>query len=217
VDLEQEKALVERAKTEPEAYGEIFDQYYPVIFNYILRRTADVSLSQDIAAETFLKAYQNIGKFKWQGISVGNWFYRIATNELRMHWRKAKYTPRSLEELFDIEGFEPISNYDLQQEAIVAQTNLERQTQFAEAQKLLSTLPPKYQEAIALRFIGKKKVSEIAQILGKKEGTVKSLLSRGLKMLRSGLEPLEMQPNSDTSINVLEGKLIISAEGTYEE
>jgi RNA polymerase sigma-70 factor (ECF subfamily) len=46
----------------------------------------------------------------------------------------------------------------------------------------------KYQEVIALRFFEEKSIQQISAILNKKEGTVKSLLSRGLKKLRTAVE-----------------------------
>jgi RNA polymerase sigma-70 factor (ECF subfamily) len=52
----------------------------------------------------------------------------------------------------------------------------------------LGTLPPKYQEVIALRFNEDKKMVEIAEILGKPEGTVRSLLSRALTKLRKAMQ-----------------------------
>jgi len=52
----------------------------------------------------------------------------------------------------------------------------------------LTRLPLKYQEAIALRYFEEKTVAEVAEILGKPEGTVKSLVSRGLERLRAVIE-----------------------------
>ena len=51
----------------------------------------------------------------------------------------------------------------------------------------IATLPLKYQEVITLRFFEKKKIGEIEKIVGKKEGTVKSLLHRGLESLKKSL------------------------------
>ncbi len=217
MDLQKERELIQRAKKNPVEFGQLFYIYYPQIFGYVLRRVADPSTAQDIVAETFLKAYQNLGRFKWRDVSIGNWFYKIATNELRVYFRKSKYAPRSLELLFETDGFEPISDQDLHQEMVDAQTAIERQEQFVAAQKILATLPIKYQEVISLRFVEKKKLSEIALILDKKEGTVKSLVSRALAKLREKLVPLETQPNETTSINTFESQLLIQSQGSYEE
>lgn len=202
-DPSSEQALVQRAKHDPEAFGVLFDTYYPAILRYCIRRTGDVAVAEDITAETFIKAYRNIESFEWRGTSISAWFYKIATNEIRMYFRKKAYTPRSLDELYENEDFEPLSEVDIEQEAISAQDILDRRKTFVRAQQVLAALPIKYQEVISLRLIEKKPIAEVANILGKKEGTIKSLLSRGLKKLRSGLEATEqqnMQPLPDKRI-----------------
>lgn len=202
VDLTAEQEIIEKARLDPSNFGPIFDAYYSAIFSYALRRVANPAVAQDITAETFYKALTNIHKFKWQGISISHWLYRIATNELRMYFRKNRYQSRSLNLMSERVGFDPIDEQNLADEIGEIQTRLERNQEFLRAQKLLITLPVKYQEVIALRFAENKKLSEIASILGKKEGTVKSLLSRGLHLLRRRMEPQEVQPLSDKRIVV---------------
>ncbi|MBX4201565.1 RNA polymerase sigma factor [Candidatus Saccharibacteria bacterium] len=216
MDLNKEQEIVEQAKTNPMAFGQLFDHYYGDIYGYIQRRVADPAIAQDIVAETFFKAYQNINKFKWQGVSICNWFYRIATNEIRMYFRKAKYNPKSLQEMFESEGYEPTSPQDLHQEIVDAQTQVERQALFVDAQAVLVSLPLKYQEVVALRFVERKKISEIALILDKKEGTIKSLISRALGMLRAKLDSQQTQPITQNSINILDSPLLTTKE-SYEE
>lgn len=220
IDSSSEHALVERAKHDPEAFGVLFDTYYPAILRYCVRRTGDVAAAEDITAETFIKAYRNIESFQWRGTSISAWFYKIATNEIRMYFRKKAYTPRSLDELYENEGFEPLSEIDIEQEAVSIQDALDRRKTFARAQQVLAALPMKYQEVISLRLIEKRPIAEVAAILGKKEGTIKSLLSRGLKKLRSGLEAteqLKMQPLRAKRIVASERTQVIPSEKSYEE
>lgn len=214
--LEREREIIRLCRKDAVHFGELFDAYYATIFQYLLRRTADPALAQDIAAETFYKAYQNVHRYKWRGVSINNWFYKIATNELRGYFRKQKYAPKSLEHMLENEGYEPVSDSDVQAEMVAIQDAIERETQFLHAQNVLSTLPLKYQEALTLRFVEKKKVSEIALILHKREGTVKSLLSRGLSKARAALD-VEMQPNESSSIESYEQPLITRLEVPYEE
>ncbi|MCH7512550.1 MAG: sigma-70 family RNA polymerase sigma factor [Bacteroidetes bacterium] len=58
-------------------------------------------------------------------------------------------------------------------------------------QKIIIRMEPKYQEVLALRYFEQKPVAEICQILNKKEGTVKSLISRGLDKIRTRIKLLE--------------------------
>src|SRR5665213_2518313 len=149
MDLGREKLLIEETKTNSAAFGELFDEYYPVIFRYVLQRVADPAIAQDIASETFLKALQNINTFQWRDVSISSWFYKIATNELRMYFRKGSYSPRSLDQLYEEEGFEPESDTNLLEELADAQAALERDQTFLQAQRMLVTLPIKYQEVIS--------------------------------------------------------------------
>jgi RNA polymerase sigma-70 factor (ECF subfamily) len=215
-----EQILVQHAQQDPEAFGILFDKYYPAILRYCVRRVGDVAVAEDITAETFIKAYRNIGSFTWRGTSISPWFYKIATNEIRMYFRKKTYVPRSLDELYEEGGFEPLSEIDLQQEAIDAQAVVERQQDFVRAQRVLISLPVKYQEVITLRLIEKKPVAEVAAILGKKEGTIKSLLSRGLAKLRIAMEDTEqtkMQPSTAKRIIASERTNVTPSERSYED
>jgi RNA polymerase sigma-70 factor (ECF subfamily) len=184
MDLSEEKKLVRQAQKDPNAFAELYDQYYPKIFGYVLRRSANLEAAQDITSETFLKALTKLWQFHWRNISFSSWLYKIATNEINQYFRKAGYKKSvSLEELQE-QGFEPISTHDPESELIEAQEELRQHQDFLEIQVKIVRLPAKYQEVIALRFFEKKQINEIAEILGKKEGTIKSLLHRAVEKLR---------------------------------
>jgi len=173
MDLNQERGLVRQAQKTPDAFAELYDQYYPKIFGYVLRRTANLEAAQDITSETFLKVLNKLWQFRWRNISFSSWLYKIATNEVNQYFRKFEYKRSvSLEELQE-QGFEPVS-----------QEKLKQHQDFLEIQKRIVQLPAKYQEVIALRFFEQKQIKEISEILGKKEGTIKSLLHRAVERLR---------------------------------
>lgn len=204
-DSAQDQFLAEKAQKDPEAFGTIFDAYYPTILHYITRRTADVELAEDITAEVFIKALRGIQKYTWRGTPLVAWLYKIATNELRMYYRKKRYTS-SLEALQEQHGFEMVDERDFVEDLINAQALLDRHQTFLNAQQHIAGLPIKYQEVLVLRFAENKKIPEIAQILNKKEGTIKSLLSRGLQLLRKNLELSAMQRSANHRIITSEGR-----------
>jgi RNA polymerase sigma-70 factor (ECF subfamily) len=184
MDLNEERELVRQAQKAPDAFARLYDQYYPKIFGYVLRRTANLEVAQDITSETFLKALRKLWQFHWRNISFSPWLYKIATNEVNQYFRKAEYKKSiSLEELQE-QGFELLSPHDPESELIEAQEKLKQHQDFLEIQGKIARLPAKYQEVIALRFFEKKQINEIAEILGKKEGTIKSLLHRAVEKLR---------------------------------
>lgn len=178
MNLEEEKELIKKAKKDPKAFEKIYDENYSQIFGYILKRVADVEIAKDICSETFLKALKNLWKFRWQNISISCWLYRIANHEIANYFRKSKRAI-SLEKIVPL-----IAKSNPLEELIKAEEELKKHQDFLKIQNQISKLPIKYQEVIVLRFFEKKKIKEIAEILGKKEGTVKSLLYRGLEKLK---------------------------------
>jgi RNA polymerase sigma-70 factor (ECF subfamily) len=187
MNAEQQSQLIEQCRTDPTAFGEVFDHWYKPVFGYIMRRTADYDLSKDIAAETFLKAFLKISSFKWRGISLSAWLFRIATNELNQYYRSSKYKPQSLQQLLENPEMEKLLRYQADDEKEIMENELKAYNDYDVIRKNLLKLDIKYQEVIALRYFEQKTNSEISQILDKNEGTVKSLLSRGLEKLRNML------------------------------
>jgi len=185
MDLEQEKELVERAKNDTEAFSQLYDQYYSKIFGYVLRRTASIEIAQDVTSEVFLKTLKNLPQFRWRGTPFSSWLYRIATNEIANYFRRNKHEKFCLEELSDPIS---ISNPSAETELFEAETELKRREEFLALHENISKLSVKYQEVITLRFFESKQVKEIGEILGKREGTIKSLLHRGLEKLRKLME-----------------------------
>ena len=179
-----DRELVERAKDDPEAYAVLFDRYYPVVLNYVARRTNDVALAHDITSEAFYKAFKNIRRFQWRGLPFSAWLYRIASNEIAAYYRGASRL-ESLEVLAEQRGFDPASEDDLEAEIIRAQEALARHALYQSCIAAMCELPLKYQEVIALRFFEEKPLAEISQILGRSQGTVKSQLHRGLRRLQA--------------------------------
>ena len=182
--FKNEEELISLAKNNPRIFGELYEIYYPRIFGYIFRITGDHALASDITAETFLRAWLKIGSFRWKGISISSWFFKIATNELNQYFRKKKYSPLVLQDLsfFDEEKPKNSSRYGRENNEVTAK--MDKADEFMQLRQKLNTLSPKYQAVLALRYFEELSIREISQIVGKKENTVKSLLSRGLEKLR---------------------------------
>ena len=186
MDLNEGKELIKLAQRDPEVLAEVYERYYPEIFGYVLKRTANLESAQDITSETFFKALKKLWQFRWRNISFSSWLYKIATNEINLFFRKGKYKPASLEQLREL-GFEPVSLRSPETEIIEAQEKLKQHQDFIVFQKKIGRLDIKYQEVIALRYFEQKQIKEISEILGKSDGTVKSLLHRGLEKLRASM------------------------------
>jgi RNA polymerase sigma-70 factor (ECF subfamily) len=185
MELELERQLVERAKCDPQAFGALYDEYFGQIFGYVLRRTASITIAQDVTAEVFFKALRNIKGFQWRGIPFSDWLYRIAIHEIAN-----VYTHNGHDRVLTTEMKLSLAVFDASVEtgAEEAEARLQQESDLLALHKSISKLPQKYQEVITLRFFEKKQLNEIARILGKREGTIKSLVHRGLERLRSLME-----------------------------
>ena len=177
-----ELELLDKIKKNPADFSELFKLYYKPIFGYVLRRTGNFDDTADIVAETFFKAFAHVKNFSHRGISIKVWLYRIATNEVNLFYRQ-KHKHNSLFERVDLENEEQLRNY-LQQDKEELDAELQKHDQFVSVLKTLKTLPNKYQEVISLRYFEGMDNKEIVGILNIKDGTLKSLLSRGLEKLR---------------------------------
>ena len=181
--MNEEQRLIELSKTDANAFGSLYERYYDEILNYALRRTGSAETAKDITAETFFKALKNIHKFTWQGVPLSAWLYRICGNEIAAYYRKGSYRSVSMESLMS-KGFDLASPYNLEDEIIAAETALEQHRALRMYSEALRKLPQKFQDVIALRYFADKKIGEIADILEKPEGSIKSLLHRGLGKLK---------------------------------
>jgi RNA polymerase sigma-70 factor (ECF subfamily) len=185
---ESDRELLERSRKDPEAFGALFERHFDAIFGYVYRRVGNWDAARDLTSETFMKALRSRWRFRWTGSPVVAWLYAIATNEIRMYYRRGARAPLSLDVLMSESGLALPDPQSVDAERQRADEEMERHHDFARVQRALTTLPIIYQDALALRFFEEKSIAEIASILGAREGTVKSRLSRGVARLREVLD-----------------------------
>lgn len=183
-----EEQLLKDIEADPSKFGQVYEAFYNKVFGYLYRRTTDYEAARDITAETFLKAYVNIHKFKWRNISLLYWLYQIATNELNKYFNSNKYKPQSLSRIEEEYGIDMIDHSNEAAESIKLQDELERNQEFIRINDAIKKMDTKYGDVVSLRFFEQKSLKDIAIILGKKEGTIKSLLSRGIDKLKENIK-----------------------------
>jgi RNA polymerase sigma-70 factor, ECF subfamily len=160
-----EDYIVRRAISgESEAFTMLYDLYFDKIYRYVFFRIRKQAEAEDLTQEVFIKAMKAIGSYKMGKTPFAAWLFRIARNQVIDHVRKVQqYQSTSLDEAATIIGTDdPVSS---------AETNIE----ISELNRAIAQLPPAQQEVISLRFIGGLSITEVSQISGKKEGTVKAL------------------------------------------
>jgi RNA polymerase sigma-70 factor (ECF subfamily) len=120
----------------------------------------------------FLRVVENFSRFKGGERHFRNWLYKIATNAVNNHLRKAARRDDLLKRFGkqDADGAVDCESPHGQKLALLRQAVL--------------SLRPRYQTIITLRFFENMKLTEIAEVLGSSDGTVRSQLARALAKLR---------------------------------
>ncbi len=173
--MEDEARLVQQARDDLQAFGVLYDRYVERIYAYAQRETGDVAAAEDIVSATFEKALQNLPSYRWRGTSFGAWLYKIARNELRMHWRKQKWIV-PLRDIFR-------SSASVEQSV---QANDESDT----LQVALRRLSTADQEILRLRYYEELSHPEIAEVLNCSPNSAAVRLHRALKRLRTQMARL---------------------------
>lgn len=178
----REVSLVERHRQgDSLAFGELYQQFEGMVYNLALRMSGNPADAEDIAQETFIRAYRHLRKFKGKS-SLKTWVFRIALNcsNTRLRRRARHLAHRvddgqpELERAVD-RGRSP------EERALAADLS-------AAVRTALGHLPVHYREAVLLRDFEELNYSEIAEVLGVRIGTVRSRIARGREQLRRRLE-----------------------------
>jgi RNA polymerase sigma-70 factor (ECF subfamily) len=169
------EALVSRAKDgDRAAFAALYRTYLPTVYKFLFYRLGNKTQTEDMTAEVFLRALRKIGDFTWTGADFGAWLLRIARNLIL---DDAKSSRARLEIL----GHETPEDAH-RTEAPAEDAVLENLTN-VEVYKAIKRLRPDQQEVITLRFLHGMGVQDVARVMNKKEGTVRTLQFRGLKAL----------------------------------
>ena len=168
--------LVELAqKGDTEAFGKIYDALVKPVYRYIYYRVSP-QIAEDLTEETFLKAWQNLAKYKAGTTPFSAWIFRIAHNLVCDHYRKNEITSEIDENVADTKT-DAIPSY-----------HLNVQLNQVKLRQAINSLPENYQQVILLKYINEEENDVIAQVIGKTEGAVRTLQFRALEKLRGLLE-----------------------------
>jgi len=171
--IDEDQMLVSAARRDTEAAGRLFDKYYSEILGYIYHCTFHSTVAEDLTSNVFLAVFRHLGRFRWRQVPFRAWLYRVATNEVRMYWRRQKRIKTI--------SLQPDDEYAAEPSA---ENSLEAAEEYRLLHKALLELRLKYRTVIILRYFESKTIAEICQITATKEGTVKAQLHRGRARLQ---------------------------------
>jgi RNA polymerase sigma-70 factor (ECF subfamily) len=171
-----EDQLVERAKRDADAFGELYDHYFGQIYRFVYSRVRDQDAAEDVTSEVFFKALRAIGRYKPSGHPFSAWLYQISVNAIADHYR-ARRPASSLDDAIGV--------------AHPQQPVDERVAEKADAARVwaaIDGLPEQQRTAITLKLGEDLKLADIGIVMGKSEGAIKLLIHRGMIGLRARLD-----------------------------
>lgn len=176
---------MEAAKTDPQAFGALYERFVGRIYNYVYYRVGNRHDAEDLTARTFERALANVAGFEARGVPISAWFYRIAHNLVaNFHRDRSRRQTIPLESLVS-------QRADVEAPATAAERN-ERSRALLQA---IRRLPDDRQQLVLLKFNEHLSNAEIGQVMGKTESAVKSLYHRTLIALRRELEEIGFVPD----------------------
>ena len=158
---------------EREALEELYLLHFDRIYSYLHMSVGNRHDAEDLTTQTFLKMLEAIGRFRLQSAPFSAWLFRIAHNLAMDHFRAARRW-QSEEEVPEPPDSEEASAEDEAMQSIGRQSMLE----------LIENLSHDQQQVLTLKFVFNFPNAEVATILGKTEGAIKSLQHRALVSLQ---------------------------------
>jgi RNA polymerase sigma-70 factor (ECF subfamily) len=186
MDPDRERALVERAASDPAAFAELYDFYLPRIFGYLVRRVEERAVAEDLTATTFERALGAVRSGAFRNDAFGGWLYRVAANALVDHLRRGRrYLPLGVRAGDDDrrgEGDALASAAD--DRALAAFGAAIERDALARA---IAELPDGHRRVVLLRYVDGFEAGELADALGCSPATAAVRLHRALRALRAEL------------------------------
>ncbi len=180
--MQNEEGLVQRARQgDRQAFAALYEEHFDRIYRYIALRIEDRMEAEDMTQQVFLKALQSIHSYSMKGVPFSSWLYRIAHNQMVDHIRKVK--ARATFILDDEDRTAGEGN---------PESMVERSFDIERLLKAVKHLTDAQREVVSLRFVAEQPIAEVARIMGKSEGAIKSLQHSAIEALRRN-----MQVNAD--------------------
>src|SRR5438309_10869314 len=171
---ENVRKLVDRAQQgDRAAIEELYLIHVNRIYSYLHMSVGNKHDAEDLTTQTFLKMLESIKRFRWQSAPFSAWLFRIAHNLAMDHFRaRRRWQPE--EDVPEPHGSEEPSAELEAMKSIGRQSMLE----------LIETLSPEQQQVLTLKFVFNFPNADVAKILDKTEGAIKSLQHRALASLQ---------------------------------
>ena len=173
--------LAVRATTDEEAFEELYEYFFPRVYNFIYARLKNADDADDVTSVTFIKMNEHLEDYDPAKAAFSTWLFRIAINAIIDKTRQTQHNQETEWEDF----FDPVAPEYNEPEARMISNETSRELLLA-----LDKLSDRERRIIELKFWGDMDTHAIADILDIKEGNVRVTLHRALSKLKNILGDL---------------------------
>lgn len=180
----EEKSLIQKAAAgDTAAFEQLVLRYQTQVYNLALRMVSNDADAQDLAQEAFVRAWRALDSFQFSS-QFSTWLYRLTSNICIDFLRaQKKHKAVSLTVLQDDET----QQWDMEDSAPLPEAQMIDREEHEALAEAIASLDPEYRQVLVLRIVNDCSYQQISQVLGIREGTVKSRLSRAREQLRKKL------------------------------
>ncbi len=173
-DMDDDAALVARARADPAAFGALYERYLDRIYAYLRARASTPEEAADLTQHVFLHAFDALDGYRLRRASFATWLFRIARNAATDAHRRRKETIA-----WDLlpPASQPATDDDPEAGAL-------RREARDRLRLVLAACDARTREVLALRYGAGLSVAEVAAVVGRSEAAVKKQLTRALRALK---------------------------------
>ena len=164
--------LVLAAQQDRKKFSGLYNKYYKEIFLYVLKKTANESLSAELTSNTFMKAMVNLTKYRDMGFPFSSWLYRIASNEVNKYYR-------------DNNKVQEVEINEKDAVTFLGELEIDDNTdQVNQLMTCLSEMKEDQSDLIEMRYFEKLSFNEIGEVLGITGNNAKIKVYRAIDKLK---------------------------------
>ncbi len=171
-DLQKEWEEIKAAQFNVLAFKVLYERYFETVFKFVYRRTTDNELTNDLCAQIFIKAIDNIKQYQFKGVPFSAWLIRIASNEVAQHYRNTQKL-----RVVSVDDFSLMSIID-------EPLSSDKEDWMKALSAVLQTLNEQDMQLIELRFFEQRSFKEVAEIMQLTESNAKVRTYRTLQRLK---------------------------------
>ncbi len=177
MEINDDEALNRAIQGDPDAFSVLYERYVKRIYNYIFYRTGNPPDAEDLTERVFHRAFGHIQSYTNRGVPFSAWLYRIAHN-LVANWHRDNSRRREV----PLEDRTTLGIHRTHPEIELVQSQ-EKDLLL----QVIRRLPEERQQLLILKFVEHLSNQEVAVIMNRSEGAIKSLYHRTLLALRDEL------------------------------